>query len=78
MAVLQWGFWLTALLGLKVQIPLLHKMAAPAGALLVLNVAAVAGLYKFLFTAGPLWKIWSIPSSAAESSTHLATKRRRA
>lgn len=78
MAVLQWGFWLAALLGLKVRIPVLQKMVAPAGALLVLNVAAVAGLYKFLFTTGPLWKIWSIPSSSVDSPMQLATKRRRA
>jgi hypothetical protein len=33
-----------------------------------LNVAAVAGLYKFLFTTGPLWKIWSVGGRVAESS----------
>jgi hypothetical protein len=27
--------------------------------MLVLNVAAVVGLYKFLFTRGPLWMIWN-------------------
>jgi hypothetical protein len=37
----------------------LHRIAAPASALLVLNASAVAGLYTFLFTRGPLWKIWS-------------------
>lgn len=55
----QWLFWLAALAALRVRVPLVHKIAAAASALLVLNVAAVAGLYKFLFTAGPLWKIWS-------------------
>jgi hypothetical protein len=42
---------------------------APASALAVLNAAAVVGLYKFLFTRGPLWKIWNtgvpVTSSAA-------------
>ena len=46
-------------MGLRYNIPVLHRVAAPAGALLVLNAAAVVGLYKFLFTRGPLWKIWN-------------------
>lgn len=75
MAALQWGFWLLALAGLRIRIPIIHKIAAPAGALLVLNVAAVVGLYKFLFTTGPLWKIWSVPSRAAEGSIQLDAKR---
>jgi glycosyltransferase involved in cell wall biosynthesis len=56
-AVLQGAFWLMALASLKVRIPL--RVAAPAGALLVLNAAAVIGLQRFLFTRGPLWRIWS-------------------
>ena len=77
-AAIQWGFWLTALIGLRVRIPGIHKIAAPAGALLVLNAAAVAGLYKFWFTTGPLWKIWSVPSSGTEASMQLDAKRGRA
>jgi glycosyltransferase involved in cell wall biosynthesis len=50
--------WLVALAGLRYRIPVLHRIAAPASALLVLKAAAVAGLYRFLFTRGPLWKIW--------------------
>ena len=73
-AGLEWGFWLMALLGLRIRIPGIHKIAAPAGALLVLNVAAVAGLYKFLFTTGPLWKIWSAPDRPAESKMPLEAK----
>ena len=48
------------------RIPILHRLGTPAGALLVLNAAAVAGLYTFLFTRGPLWKIWS-PTPTAVS-----------
>jgi glycosyltransferase involved in cell wall biosynthesis len=58
-AAAQWIFWLAALAALRVRVPVVHKIAAAASALLVLNTAAIAGLYKFLFTAGPLWKIWS-------------------
>ena len=58
-AALQTAFWLTALAALRFRIPVLHRLATPASALLVLNAAAVGGLYKFLFTRGPLWKIWS-------------------
>jgi cellulose synthase/poly-beta-1,6-N-acetylglucosamine synthase-like glycosyltransferase len=60
--------WVTALVGLRYKIPLLHRVAAPAGALLVLNAAAVVGLYKFLFTRGPLWKIWK-PSKPGRTAS---------
>ncbi len=62
-AVLQTVFWFISLLALEIRIPVLHRLAAPASAMLVLNAAAVVGLYKFLFTRGPLWKIWS-PTAA--------------
>lgn len=57
-AVLQILGWSAAVVGLRFQIPLLHRIVAPLSALLVLNAAAIAGFYKFLFTRGPLWKIW--------------------
>ena len=77
-AALQWIFWLTALLALRIHVPLVQRFAAAGSALLVLNVAAVAGLYKFLFTAGPLWKIWSVDGRVAESSVPLEAGRERA
>jgi cellulose synthase/poly-beta-1,6-N-acetylglucosamine synthase-like glycosyltransferase len=55
---LQIFFWTVAIAALRFRIPILHRIAAPASALLVLKAAAVAGLYRFLFTRGPLWKIW--------------------
>ena len=58
-AALQIAFWLMALAALRIRIPVLDRLATPASALLILNAAAVGGLYKFLFTRGPLWKIWS-------------------
>ena len=58
-AIAQTAFWGLALLGLAVRIPVLNKFLGPAGALLVLNAAAVAGLFRFVFTSGPLWKTWS-------------------
>jgi cellulose synthase/poly-beta-1,6-N-acetylglucosamine synthase-like glycosyltransferase len=51
--------WIFAAIGLTNKIPALHRIASPASALLVLNAAAVVGLYRFLTTRGPLWKIWS-------------------
>ncbi|HME59294.1 MAG TPA: glycosyltransferase family 2 protein [Terracidiphilus sp.] len=57
-AILQICGWLMAIAGLRYRIPVLHRIAAPASALLVLEAAAIAGLYRFLFTRGPLWKIW--------------------
>ena len=64
-AALQILGWSLAILGLRYQIPVLRRVAAPVSALLVLNAAAIAGLYTFLFTRGPLWKIWN--SSQPES-----------
>ncbi len=66
-ALLQGAFWLMALVSLKVRIPL--RAAAPAGALLVLNAAAVMGLQRFLFTRGPLWRIWSPTPMYAKVTT---------
>ena len=61
--------WIIAISGLRHKIPLLHRVAAPASALLVLNAAAVTGLYKFLFTRGPLWRIWNSDKSHSPAST---------
>lgn len=70
-AIGQIAFWCLAILSLWFRVPGLHRLGTPASALLVLNAAAVVGLYKFLFTRGPLWKIWSPTSltpGAAERS----------
>jgi hypothetical protein len=50
---------IAAFTALRYKISALDRFAAPASALLVLNAAAVVGLYKFLFTRGQLWKIWN-------------------
>jgi cellulose synthase/poly-beta-1,6-N-acetylglucosamine synthase-like glycosyltransferase len=68
-ALAQWAFWIAALASLRFELPLIHRFTAAAGALLVLNAAAVAGLYKFLFTTGPLWKIWSPTGHTTEPAT---------
>jgi cellulose synthase/poly-beta-1,6-N-acetylglucosamine synthase-like glycosyltransferase len=69
LAVLQIFGLALAIAGLRSRIPVLHRIAAPASALLLLNAAAVAGLYKFLFTRGPLWKIWNSSKPEAMGST---------
>lgn len=76
-AIAQWGFWLVAALALRIKLPMIHRVASAAGALLVLNFAAIAGLYKFVFTAGPLWKIWS-PTGRVTEPISLETGRERA
>jgi len=58
-AVLQISGLIIAIAGLRYRIPVLHRIAAPASAMLVLEAAAVVGLYKFIVTRGPLWKIWT-------------------
>ena len=66
-ATLQLLFWLMAAVAIRRRVPLVQRLAAPASALLVLNAAAVVGLYTFLFTRGPLWRIWS-PTAAPTNS----------
>ena len=58
-ALAQFLLWAAALMGLRSTVPLLNRLAAPMGALLVLNAAAVVGLYRFIATRGPLQKIWN-------------------
>jgi len=74
LAVIQILVWTVATAGLRYRIPVLHPIAAPASALLMLNAAAVVGLYKFVFTRGPLWKIWSSGEAAAKDSNHAPDK----
>jgi len=68
-AALQIFGWLIAIAGLRYKIPVLHRIAAPASALLALKVAAVVGLYKFLFSRGPLWKIWTSNQPEEQTTT---------
>jgi len=60
----------TALAGLRVKIPILRHFAAPASGLLMLNAAAVVGLLRFLFTRGPLWKIWNTSNPKKQTLPH--------
>ena len=62
-------FVLVAALSVRVKLPLIGRFVSPAGALLVLNAAAVVALYTALFTRGPLWKIWSPTSPTAPPLT---------
>ena len=66
-AALQIAFWSLAIAALQFRIPVLHHVAGPASSLLVLKAAAVAGLYRFLFTRGPLWKTWRMNAPTAVS-----------
>ncbi len=71
-AGLQVFCWAMAIAALRYRIPVLHRIATPASTLLVLKAAAVAGLYKFLFTRGPLWMIWTSnkpPAGTASAET---------
>jgi len=59
--------YLLGALGTGRGIPILMRVAAPASAFCMLNAAVIVGFYKFLFTRGPLWKIWTsgVPASVA-------------
>ena len=58
LSVLQIVSWAIAVAGLYLRLPVLHKVASAASALLLLNAAAVVGLYRFLFAPRPLQRIW--------------------
>jgi len=72
-------FYALAALGAGRGIPILTRVAAPASAFCMLNAAVVVGFYKFLFTRGPLWKIWtsgapaSFPADGQEGAERNAT-----
>ncbi len=68
--VTQMVFYALAALGAGRGIPNLTRIAAPASAFCMLNAAVVVGFYKFLFTRGPLWKIWTsgAPATVAADS----------
>lgn len=70
----QIAFYVLALLGAGRRIPVLKRIAGPASAFCMLNAAVVVGFYKFLFTRGPLWKIWrsGAPASFATDGQHSA------
>jgi poly-beta-1,6-N-acetyl-D-glucosamine synthase len=67
-AAIQTCCWTVAIAALRFRIPVLYRVAAPASALLVLKAAAVVGLYRFLFTRGPLWKIWNSSQPTARTT----------
>jgi biofilm PGA synthesis N-glycosyltransferase PgaC len=55
--------YMVAALGTGCGLPILVRMSGVARAFCLMNIAVVVGFYKFLFTRGPLWKIW-IPTAA--------------
>jgi cellulose synthase/poly-beta-1,6-N-acetylglucosamine synthase-like glycosyltransferase len=75
----QLAFYVLAGLGAVIGAPILTRIAAPASAFCMLNAAVVVGFYKFLFTRGPLWKIWtsgapaSFPADGQEGAEWNAT-----
>ena len=62
--IAQVGMYILAALGVGRGVPLVKRVAGPANAFCMLNAAVVVGFYKFLFTRGPLWKIWGATSVA--------------
>ncbi len=58
-------FYGLAALGSSLGSPTLMRIAAPASAFCMLNAAVVVGFYKFMFTRGPLWKIWTSGTPAS-------------
>lgn len=71
-AVAQGLFWAMAALSLRAEwiarIPIVGRVASPAGALLVLNAAAVVALYRYLFAPRPLWRSLWTPGGALAAS----------
>jgi cellulose synthase/poly-beta-1,6-N-acetylglucosamine synthase-like glycosyltransferase len=65
LAGIQFLVLLLALVSLRSKIPVISRIGAPVGALLMLNTAAVVGLYKFMSTRGSLWQIWEAKHAPA-------------
>lgn len=61
----QAAWWLLSAVSLRYSLPLLARLGGAGGALLVLNAAAVVGLYRFLFTRQQLWRLWKVPPSSS-------------
>ncbi len=73
LAAIQLTGLLLAVLSLQRRFPALSRIGAPIAALLMLNAAAVVGLYRFLVTRGPLWHIWDshhFPAGNRSRDTH--------
>jgi len=60
--------YVIAALGKCNSVPLVVRIASAPRAFCMMNVAVAVGLYRFIFTRGPLWKIW-IPTAAFPSAT---------
>jgi cellulose synthase/poly-beta-1,6-N-acetylglucosamine synthase-like glycosyltransferase len=54
--------YMIAAMGAWCGLPIVVRIAGVARAFCMINLAAVLGFYKFLFTRGPLWSIW-IPTT---------------
>ena len=77
-AAAEWAVLILALLALRFRLPVVQRYAAAAGALLVLNAAAVVGLWRFLFSAGPLWKSWAVQGAKGGVPSHAEVEAREA
>jgi cellulose synthase/poly-beta-1,6-N-acetylglucosamine synthase-like glycosyltransferase len=64
-------FYVLAALGALPGSSFLMRLAAPASAFCMLNAAVVVGFYKFLFTQGPLWKIWTSGATSSAATADL-------
>lgn len=73
-AAIQIAFWAMAISALQFRLPVLDRVASPVSSLLVLKAAAVAGLYRFLFTRGPLWKTWRLNGPTTISASDNSEK----
>lgn len=62
----QAAWWILAAVSVRYGLPFLGRVGGAGGALLILNAAAVVGLYRFLFTREQLWRIWKAPHSSSD------------
>ena len=67
----QVAFYFLAVLGSGKGVLGVSRLAGAANAFCLLNGAAVIGFYKFLFTRGPLWRIWKSTAPPVSSVSKL-------
>ena len=60
---------LLGLIGQRVSLGYLRGISGPASALLLLNVAAVVGLYRYVTKGNDLWRIWVSPGANTSATT---------
>ena len=73
-AALQCVVYAIGLLFAESTFSMMRRIAGPANAVIMMNVASVVGLFRFLFTKGPLLTIWVPAETRNDSESELSAR----